>query len=82
MVQEYLVWDKTATIEFVKASKKKVRSIIKISDNDLDEIRRNTENGDKYFSRFFIEIRDTDDELVARCEKVIYVRRKAKQAKT
>ena len=80
--KEYLVWDKTATIEFVKASKKKVRATIKISDDDLDEIRRNTENGDKYFSRFFIEIRDTDDELVARCEKVIYVRRKAKQAKT
>lgn len=72
----YLVWDKSASIEFVKASKKKVRSVIRISDGDLEEIRRNTENGDKYFAKFFIEIRDADNELVARCEKVIYVRKK------
>ena len=79
--KDYLVWDKTASIEFIKATKKKVKSVIKVSDAALDEIRRNTENGDKYFSKFFIEIRDSDDELVARGEKLIYVRRKQRQLK-
>lgn len=74
--RDYLVWDKSANIEFIKASKKKVTSVIKISDNEIEEIIRHTENGEKYFSRFFIEIRDAGNDLVARVEKVIYVRKK------
>ena len=74
--KDYLVWDKSATIEFVKACKKKVMSVIKISEDTLEEIRRNTAKGDKYFPKFFIEIRDEDDILVARAEKTIYVRKK------
>ena len=79
--KEYLVWDKSATIDFVKASKKKVTSVIKISDEDLEQIRRNTEKGDKYFSRFLIEIREEGDDLVANVEKVIYVRKKMRQVR-
>ena len=74
--KEYLVWDKSAGIEFVKASKKKVTSVIKVSNEDLKVIRRNTNNGEKYFSNFIVEIRDEDDDLVARVKKKIYVRRK------
>lgn len=74
--KDYLVWDKSAKIEFVKACKKRVRSVIKVSDNALEEIMRHTDNGDKYFSTFFVEIRDEEDELVAIAEKVIYVRKK------
>ncbi len=74
--KEYLVWDKSANIEFVKASKKKVKSVIKVSDKALEEIKRNTKKGAKYFPKFFIEIRDKDNDLVAKVEKVIYVKKK------
>ncbi|KAA3656644.1 MAG: DUF4442 domain-containing protein [Chloroflexi bacterium] len=74
--KEYRVWDKAAEIEFIKASKKKVTSIIKISNNDLEEIRRHTEAGEKYFPEFMVEIRDDENDLVARVKKVIYVRKK------
>ncbi len=74
--KDYLVWDKSAEIEFIIASKKRVRSVIKISDEKLEEIIRKTENGEKYFSRFVIDIWDEDNELVAKVEKVIYVRKK------
>jgi hypothetical protein len=73
--KEYLVWDKSAQIEFVKASKSKVTSVIKISNNDLEEIRHNTANGEKYLPSFLVEIRDEQNELVARVMKVIYVRK-------
>ena len=53
--KDYLVWDKAAAIEFVKASKKKATSVIKISDEDLETIRRRTDNGEKYFSNFIVE---------------------------
>jgi len=76
---EYVVWDKSASIDFIKASKKNVKSIITISDDVLEEIKRHTEGGDKYLSKFFVEIKDEDDKLVARVEKVIYVRKKLTQ---
>ena len=72
---EYIVWDKSATIEFLKASKKKVTSIMKISEDEIAAIKKNTEGGEKYFADFHLEIKD-DDGLVARVEKIIYVRKK------
>ena len=74
--KEYLIWDKSAEIEFVKASKRKVTSVIKISNKDIEVIRRHTDNGEKYFSNFIVEIKDEDEDLVAKVNKTIYVRRK------
>jgi len=79
--KEYLVWDKSADIEFVKAIKKKVTSVLKVSNEDLKIIRRSTINGEKYFSNFIVEIRDEDDDLVAKIKKTIYVRRKKHDSK-
>ena len=73
---EYWVWDKTAEIEFIKASKQKVTSIIKISRDDLAEIKRQTHGGDKYLHEFTLEIKDGDNDLVAIVKKLIYTRRK------
>ncbi len=72
----YLVWDKSADIEFIKASSRKVTAIIRVSEKELEEIKHHTENGEKYLPEFMIDIRDEDDELVARVKKIIYVRRK------
>jgi len=72
----YWVWDKSAEIEFIKATTKKVKSVIKISDHDLEEIKRHTDGGEKYLPEFVIEIKDEDNELVALVRKTIYVRRK------
>ena len=74
----YRVWDKSAEIKFIKASKKTVTSIIKISSDDLAKIKRQTENGNKYLPEFLIEIRDDDDELVAAIRKILYVRKNRK----
>ena len=74
--KEYLVWDKAANIEFIKASKRKLTSVIKVSNKDLEVIKKNTDNGEKYFSNFIVEIRDEDNDLVTRVKKTIYIRRK------
>ena len=74
--REYLVWDKSAKIEFIKASRKKVRSVIQVSDETVEEIKQRTEGGEKYLPKFEIEIIDEENQLVARAEKEIYVRRK------
>ena len=78
--KEYIVWDKAASIEFIKASKKDLSAVIRISDQIIEEIKQKTENGQKYLPTFTIEIRDEDGELVATAEKVIYVRKRAASA--
>ena len=72
----YVVWDKTAEIEFIKASKSKVTAIIKVTGDDLDIIKNKTAGGEKYFSNFVVEIRDAEDDLVALIKKTIYIRKK------
>lgn len=74
--KEYHVWDKSAEIEFEKASKRKVSAVVRISTEDLDEIRRKTADGEKHFANFLLEIKDDNDDLVATVHKVIYVRKK------
>ena len=59
--KEYWVWDKSAEIEFIKASSKTVTSTIKISRDDLETIKRRTDNGEKYLPEFVIEIKDDDN---------------------
>lgn len=73
---EYRIWDKAADIEFIKAAKSRVTSKIVISDDDLDLIREKTAGGEKFFADFPVEIRDGDNDLVAKVTKTIYVRKK------
>ena len=72
----YWVWDKSANIEFIKACDQKVTSKIRITSDDLEEIKRHTNNGDRYLHEFIIEIRDEESNLVAVVKKILYVRKK------
>lgn len=74
--KDYLVWDKAANIEFIKASKREVTSVFKISDAEIENIKVNTDSGEKYFPTFEVEIRDTNKDLVAKATKTIYVKKK------
>jgi len=73
--REYVVWDKSAEIEFIKPGRTKVVATMTVSDNDLSEIKEKTKNGDKYFPKFNIDIIDEDKNIVAKVKKVLYVRK-------
>lgn len=72
----YIVWDQAAAIEFVKATRKGVRAVIKVSDADLAAIKSHTDGGEKYLAEFDVDIVDEDNNRVAWVKKTIYVRRK------
>ena len=74
--RDYVIWDKAAEIEFKKASKRRVKSIITITDDDLHSIQRNTAERARHFPVFWVDIKDDTDELVARVKKTLYVKRK------
>ena len=74
--EDYLVWDKAASIEFVAPGRTTVSSTFMLADEDLALILKMTEAGDKHLHVFRTEIVDDEGLVVARVEKVVYVRRK------
>lgn len=77
--RDYIVWDREATVEFIRPGRGTVRSSIEIDDAMLDDIRRHTASGERYLPEFRITIRDDEEEVVARVTKQLYVRRKARK---
>jgi acyl-coenzyme A thioesterase PaaI-like protein len=73
---EYLVWDKAGSIDYVAPGRGRVWSRCELSAEDLEMITRMTAAGDKHLHVFNAELRDDDNMLVARVEKVVYVRRR------
>ena len=72
----YIVWDKSAEIEFVEATKAPVYAEFALDDATIDEIRAATADGEKYLRWFATEVRTVDSQVVARVRKQVYIRRK------
>jgi len=73
---DYIVWDKSASIDFIRPGKGKVMARFELTDERVEEIRAATANGDKMLPEWDVDIVDESGELVARVHKVLYVRRK------
>ncbi len=79
---DYLVWDQSASIDFVSPGRGPVHAEFRLEPVLLEEIRRQTARGDKYLPRLQVEVHDEAGTLVARVQKTLYVRLKprARQA--
>lgn len=72
----YYVWDRRASIDYLKPGRGTVTARFKIDDASLATILEKTAGGDKYFPEFSVDITDASGEVVARVLKTLYVRRK------
>jgi uncharacterized protein (DUF1778 family) len=79
---EYLVWDKAATIRFKKPGRGKVRAEFRLSDEQVDEIRRAAAANGKTEPTFVVQVKDEAGDVVAEVEKVLWVKRKTDAALT
>jgi hypothetical protein len=75
----YVVWDKAAHIDFKKPGRGAVHSTIRLSDEDLDWIRRQTAGGKTCLPEFDLEIVDGNGSLIAAVKKILYVREKSER---
>ena len=73
---DYLVWDKAASIEFVAPGRGRMRAEFLLTDDDLAIIRKMTAAGDKHLHVFKVDVVDEQKLVVARVDKVVYVRRR------
>jgi acyl-coenzyme A thioesterase PaaI-like protein len=80
--RDYIVWDKSASIDFIAPGKGPVYADFSIDAALLADIRAHTAAGDKYLPQLHVEVRDGEGTLVARVHKTLYVRLKprARQA--
>lgn len=78
--KDYYVWDKSADIDFIKATKAPVHAMIRLSPERLDEIRAKTATGDKFLPEFEIDIIDTNKDLIAKVNKTLYIKKKPHRA--
>ena len=74
--EDYIVWDKSAEIDFIKPGKGKVHAVMRISDDVLSEIKEKTANGEKYLPEFNINIYDENNNIVSKITKILYIRKK------
>jgi len=71
----YLVWDKAGSIDYVAPGRGRVWARLELADADLEHIVRMTASGDKHLHLFKTDIKDDDGMVIARVEKMVYVRR-------
>lgn len=74
----YIVWDKSARIDFVKPAKGTVLGIFEIDKNRLEEIRAEVDELGKNTYSFDANLTNEAGEVVAHVQKEVYVRSKTK----
>jgi len=73
---EYLVWDKSASIEYVAPAQGVVSARFSLTEERLAQIRAQAAGGDRVLPEFDTDIVDEQGEVVARVHRTLYVRLK------
>lgn len=79
---EYIVWDKSATIDFKKPGRSKVFAEFHLTQELIDAIKAEVEKSVKVNWPFKVLIHDEEGNLIAEVDKVVYVRKKSDKLKT
>lgn len=74
--KDYIVWDKSASVNFIKPGKGTLTARFNITQERLDEIKHAADNNYKTEPVFKVEVKDQNGQIVAEVDKVLYVRRK------
>ena len=72
----YIVWDKAATIRFRRPGTGLVKATFRISQERIEEIRGQVEAQGKVEQQFQVMVLDSQGNVIAEVEKLLYVRKK------
>jgi acyl-coenzyme A thioesterase PaaI-like protein len=73
----YIVWDKSASIEFLKPAKGTILGVFEIGKDHLEDIRSEIDEIGKKTFHFETDLINEEGQVVARVRKEVYVRSKA-----
>lgn len=72
----YIVWDKSATVNFLKPGRTALNSIFSITPEEVASVKRQLETEHKVELEKDVEVLDVDGVIVAHVRKTIYIRKK------
>jgi len=73
---DYTVWDKAATIQFLRPGRGPVTATFHIPPETIDKIRTLADRGEKLEPVFQVEVVDDERQVIAQVEKRLWVRKK------
>jgi acyl-coenzyme A thioesterase PaaI-like protein len=73
---DYIVWDKAANIQFLQPGLGKVTATFHIPLERVNEIRQEADNNRKTEPTLTVDVLDEQGKVVARVEKLLYVRKR------
>ena len=76
MGRDYIVWDKAASIQFLKPGRGTVTATFHVPPEQIAELRAQADREGKIEPLFNVDVLDEHDEVVAKVEKRLYVRKK------
>ena len=74
--KDYIVWDKSAHIKFLKPGRSRLYTRFLLTDELLTEITTAADNARSIDRTFTVQLHDKTGLLCAEIEKVIYIRKK------
>ncbi|UTO19260.1 DUF4442 domain-containing protein [Acinetobacter sp. Z1] len=77
---KYIIWDKSASINFLSPGRNTVYADIQLSASEIMEIKKLAENHEPVFRHYTLNIVDDTGTRIAEVEKVLYIRRKKPKA--
>ncbi|MFY2507952.1 DUF4442 domain-containing protein [Vibrio pectenicida] len=72
----YFVWDKQASINFIKPGHSDLYAEFVVTQEMQDSILRETVNGDKCFPEFITYVKDREGNVISEIQRKLYVRKK------
>ncbi len=73
---EYTVWDKAASISFIKPGKRTLYASFRLSDQEIDLIRTATLRNPSIERVYRVALADAENVVYATVEKTVYIRKK------
>lgn len=72
----YIVWDKAANIKFLKPGRTTLRAEFKISDEEIETIKKLLETSVSIDRYYLVEMIDESGTVCASIEKTVYIKKK------
>jgi acyl-coenzyme A thioesterase PaaI-like protein len=74
--KDYIVWDKSASIRFKKPGKGTVSACFRLTEQQIEEVRRSLHTQETIEPTFTVEIKDESGAVIAEVQKLLHVRKK------
>jgi len=74
--QDYIVWDKSASVRFRQPGKGKVFAAFRLSDQQVEELRRELKTQEKIEPIFAVNVKDESGAVIAEVQQVLHIRKR------